>query len=104
MKKPGTLFLKRDNLKLGLALGALAPLLIFTAIYYYRFSAYPFRDFVPLFFREKQLVTFFGAWCLVGNIALFTVYINSGRDKTATGIFAVTFLYGIAILLIKALG
>jgi len=97
------LFLKKDNLQLGLALGLIVPMLIFLGIYYYRFSAYDFGEFANLFFREKQLITFFGAWCLVGNIAMFTIYINSNRDRTAKGIFAVTLLYGIGVLLLKAL-
>ncbi|MDB5197712.1 MAG: hypothetical protein JWP88_2083 [Flaviaesturariibacter sp.] len=97
------MFLKKDNLQLGFALGLIVPMLIFLGIYYYRFSAYDFGAFTNLFFREKQLVTFFGAWCLVGNIALFTIYINSNRDRTAKGIFAVTLLYGIGVLLLKAL-
>jgi hypothetical protein len=42
-------------------------------------------------------------WCLVSNIALFTYYVNTQKDKTAKGIFAVTLLYGIGILLVKVL-
>lgn len=97
------MFLKRDNLQLGLALGLLMPLVIFIGIYYYRFAAYDFGEFSQLFFKEKGLITFFGAWCLVGNIALFTVYVNTNRDRTAKGIFAVTLLYGIGVLLLKAI-
>jgi hypothetical protein len=103
LKQAGTFFLKRDDIKLGLVLGLITPLLIFLLIYFIRFSAYDFNEFVKVFFSEKKLITFFGAWCLVGNIALFTIYINSGRDKTAKGIFAVTLLYGIGVLLLKAL-
>jgi hypothetical protein len=97
------LFLKKDNLQLGLALGLIVPMLVFFGIYQYRYSAYGFGEFSNLFFREKQLVTFFGVWCLVGNIALFTLYINTGRDRTAMGIFAVSLLYGIGVLVLKAL-
>ena len=101
MKQTGTFFLIRDNLTLGLILGFLTPLLIFAGIYFVRFSTYDFGEFVALFFRENRLITFFGAWCLVGNIALFTYYINTARDKTAKGIFALSVVYGILILLLK---
>ena len=101
MKQTGTFFLIRDNLTLGLVLGFIAPLLIFIGIYFARFSSYGFGEFVTLFFRENRLITFFGAWCLVGNIALFTYYINTSRDKTAKGIFALSVVYGILILLLK---
>jgi len=101
LKKTGTFFLLKDNLKLGLALGFLAPLVIFFGIYLARFSSYDFGDFSTLFFQENRLITFFGAWCLVGNIALFTYYINTNRDQTAKGIFALSVVYGILILLLK---
>ena len=103
MKNPGALFLKKDNLKLGIALGLLAPVLVFFIIYFARFSTYDFGEFIGIFFKENRLITFFGVWCLVGNVALFTAYINTRRDETAKGIFAITLVYGIGILLLKLL-
>ncbi|HEY0355785.1 MAG TPA: hypothetical protein VGC29_06260 [Flavisolibacter sp.] len=101
MKKTGTFFLTRDNLKLGLILGLITPLIVFVIVYYARFTGYSFSEFVDLFMREKQIITFWGVWCLVGNIALFTYYINTNKDKTAKGIFAISLVYGIGILLLK---
>jgi hypothetical protein len=101
LKKTGTFFLTRDNLKLGLLLGLITPLIVFVIVYYVRFTGYEFGEFIDLFFRQKQIITFWGVWCLVGNIALFTYYINTQKDRTAKGIFAVTLLYGIGILLMK---
>lgn len=77
------------------------PLLVFVLIYYARFSGFDFSDYLQTFFKEKSLITFFGVWALVGNIALFTYYINSRIDKTAKGIFVITIVYGIGILLLK---
>ena len=101
MKKTGTFFLTRDNLKLGLLLGLIMPMIIFIIVYYLRFSGYEFNEYLNLFMREKQLITFWGVWCLVGNIALFTYYVNTHKDRTAKGIFAITLVYGIGILLLK---
>jgi hypothetical protein len=103
LKKTGTFFLKKDSLQLGLLLGLLTPVIVFVFIYFARFSGYGFNEFLSVFFRENGLITFFGVWCLVGNIALFTFYINTGRDQTAKGIFAVTLVYGIGVLLLKLL-
>jgi fatty acid desaturase len=102
LKAAGTFFLKRDELRLGLLLGLLAPMLLFFIIYQVRFSHYNLGEFFHLFPTEKRLITFFGAWCLVGNIALFTAYVNTGRDRTARGIFIVSLIYGIGVLLAKA--
>ena len=97
------MFLKKDNLKLGIALGLIAPFIVFFIIYFVRFSGYEFSEFLELFFKENRLITFFGVWCLVGNVALFTIYINRRRDETAKGIFDITVIYGIGMLLLKVL-
>lgn len=104
MKKTGTFFLIKDDLKLGLILGLVTPLIVLVLIYYARFSDYQeFGEFFRAFFLQKQLITFWGVWCLVGNIALFTYYINTRKDRTAKGIFGITLVYGIGILLLKLL-
>lgn len=103
MKTTGTFFLKKDNLQLGLLLGFMLPLLVFMLIYLLRFSDAELSDFIQTFAAQKSLITFFGVWCLVCNIALFTYYVNSHKDKTAKGIFVVTLVYGIGILLVKVL-
>lgn len=104
MKTTGTFFLKKDSLQLGLLLGFVLPLIIFVVIYLVRFSEIDFVDFVTLkFIHEKSLITFFGVWCLVSNIALFTYYVNTQKDHTAKGIFAMTLVYGIGVLLAKVL-
>ncbi|HEV7621260.1 MAG TPA: hypothetical protein VGO09_05985 [Flavisolibacter sp.] len=101
MKKTGTFFLKKDNLQIGLLLGLISPVFVLIIIYLLKFTEYDFNDFMRTFFRENRLITFFGVWCLVGNIALFTYYINTSKDKTAKGIFAITLVYGIGILVLK---
>jgi hypothetical protein len=101
LKKTGTFFLKRDDLPTGLVVGIFAPFLVFIAIYFIRFSGYTVDEFFRVFLRENRLITFFGVWCLVGNVALFTYYINTHRDRTAKGIFGVTLVYGVGILLLK---
>ncbi|HEU4471736.1 MAG TPA: hypothetical protein VFR58_11665 [Flavisolibacter sp.] len=101
MKKTGTFFLTRDNLRLGLILGLVTPFIVLVILYYARFSYQEFGEFIRAFFQQKQLITFWGVWCLVGNIALFTYYINTRKDNTAKGIFGITLVYGIGILLLK---
>lgn len=103
MKAAGTFFLNRNNVKLGLGIGIVAPLLVLALIYLFRFRAYSFNEYLGVLVHERSLITFFGAWCLVGNIALFTYYTNTGRHLTARGIFVLTVIYGIAVLLAKAI-
>lgn len=56
------------------------------------------------FKTNKRLVTAISIPCLFLNVILFTVYINSRKDKTAKGIFASTIIYAIASLLFKFMG
>lgn len=94
--------LKQDNLKLGFLLGFIAPLI--SLVVYYLIKFYPLfsiTDFFRFFSTNKNQITAISVPCLLLNIALFTIYINSHRDKTAKGIFAITLIYAIVALLLK---
>lgn len=97
------MFLNKNNFKLGVALGLLAPMVVFAILYALKFSAYTFNSFLEIFPKEPRLITFFSAWCLVGNIALFTLFINTNKYQAGKGIFLVTVLYGLGFLLLKVL-
>lgn len=98
-----TFILKRDNLKLGLILGLLGPLLGLVFVYFFssNFRSLSFMEFLDFFFHDNRLITSVGALCLLANAVLFTLYINTHRDNTAKGIFATTLIYGITILILK---
>jgi hypothetical protein len=94
---------KKDNLQFGMLLGLLGPILGLVVVYFISYSTFTFGDFIDSFFHEKRLITSIGSLSLLANVVLFTIYINTHRDKTAKGIFAITLIYGIAILAIKVL-
>jgi hypothetical protein len=93
---------KKDNLRLGLVLGLVAP--IISLVIYYLVKFYPtfsIKDFFDFLRTNKSQITAVSVPCLVLNIALFTYYINSHKDSTAKGIFAATLIYAIIALLFK---
>jgi hypothetical protein len=93
---------KKDNLRLGLILGLVAPILSLFVYYFVKFyPLYSFKDFLSFIQSNKTQITAISVPCLVLNIVLFTVYINSHRDKTAKGVFAATLIYAIIALLFK---
>jgi hypothetical protein len=93
---------KKDNLRFGLLLGFIAPLLSLIAYYFIKFyPLFSVRDCLNFIGENKNQITAISVPCLILNIALFTFYINTHRDKTAKGIFAITIIYAIAALLIK---
>jgi hypothetical protein len=92
---------KKDNLRLGLVMGLIAPILSLVIYYFVKFSAYSFKDFLEFVRNNKSQITAISVPCLVANIALFTIYINSHREQTAKGVFAATLVYAIIALLFK---
>jgi hypothetical protein len=45
------MILNKDNLRLGLILGLLGPLLGLVAVYFIKFPSYPFSDFLSYFYE-----------------------------------------------------
>ncbi|HYC41149.1 MAG TPA: hypothetical protein VEB63_11755 [Chitinophagaceae bacterium] len=95
--------IKQDNLKLGLILGLIGPALGLVVIYFIKFPSQSFFEFFDFFIRDNRMITSIGSLSLLANVILFTIYINVHRDQTAKGIFIITLIYGIAILLLKIL-
>lgn len=95
---------KKDNLRFGILLGFLGPLISLIVYYFIKFyPTFSVADFFRFVAQNKNQVTAISVPCLILNIALFTIYINTRRDKTAKGIFAITLVYAIAALLLKFL-
>jgi len=92
---------KKDNLRLGLVLGLIGPVIGLIVVYFIQFSGLTFSDFISGFFNDRKLITSIGSLSLLANVVLFTLYINTHRDLTARGIFIVTLIYGIGILVLK---
>ena len=93
---------KKDNLRLGLILGLVAPIVSLVIYYFVKFwPTFTVRDFLDFLRTNKTQITAVSVPCLVLNIALFTIYINSHRDQTAKGVFAATLIYAIIALLFK---
>jgi len=96
------LIFKKDNLKFGILLGILGPLLAMLLYYLGVFSGtINLTEYFYVLRTNKQLLTAISSISLLANATLFTVYINTHRDKTAKGIFVATLIYGIAVLVYK---
>lgn len=97
--------LKKDRIVLGVIWGFIAP--IFGMVIYYFIVFYTkkvgFVEFLGYLKQYKTLLTGVSSISLVANAVLFTIYINSRRDKTAKGIFLATLVYGVTVLLIKVI-
>jgi hypothetical protein len=96
------LIFKKDNLKFGILLGILGPLLAMIIYYFWVFSrTISLSEYIYVLGTNKQLLTAISSISLLANAILFTLYINTHRDKTAKGVFVATLLYGIFVLMYK---
>lgn len=95
---------KKDTLTRGFILGLLTPIIALTVYYYAKIAPNTWGEFLRYLVTEKRLLSGLTVICLIPNIALFTLFINTHRDQTAKGIFGVTLLFAIVSLLIKFLG
>jgi hypothetical protein len=95
--------LRRDNIRLGLILGFLAPILGAVIYYFVAFFGHgvSFIEYLNYLREYKSMLTLVSSVSLIANAVLFTFYVNAGKDKTIKGIFLSTVIYGIAVLLIK---
>lgn len=96
------MILQKDNLRLGLILGIIAP--FFGMLIYYFWKFYPtfsIGDFFQVLGLQKALITALISFSLFANAVIFTLYINTRRDRTARGIFIITCIYAIAAIILK---
>ena len=95
------MILKRDNFKLGIVLGFLAPILGIVCFYLINFRSAKFVNFLEVMLTLKSFFSAVITVSLVANGAIFTIYTNTDRDETARGIFVATMIYAIVCLVLK---
>lgn len=94
----------KDDLRLGLFLGFIAPIVGMLLYYMVQFrNSITFGEFFHIILVQRTLLTAIVSVSLVANAAIFTFYINKRLDQTAKGIFIATCVYGVASLIWKFL-
>jgi len=95
----------KDNVKLGLVLGFLAPFIGVYGYYLWKLqSAGSFWRFL-VFLADKDYghatLTSALTFSLLANAILFTVYANTDKYRTAKGIFILTMIYAVPLVIMK---
>jgi tryptophan-rich sensory protein len=94
-----------DDIRFGLLLGFLVPVLGTFIYYFIQFRHLTTLDGFFMYLKnEKALLTAMISILLVVNIAIFTFFINKRKDKTAKGIFIASLVYGLGSVLWKMFG
>ena len=96
---------KKDNFIFGMTIGFVAPLLGLLLFKMYKFKVFSYRETFQFMLLEPgfKTLTVGLSLSLLLSALMFTLYINSGRDKTAKGIFVTTMIYGLFILIVKTI-
>lgn len=96
------MILQKDNLRLGLVVGIIAPLFGMLIYYFWKFfPTFSVGDFFHVLAIQKTLITALISFSLFANAVVFTLYINTRRDRTAKGIFIITCIYALAAFILK---
>ena len=95
------MFLTKDNLKLGLVLGLIGPIIGMIIVYKVKFPWMNFKEFLDYFIHNNKVITNVGTFSLLANALLFAIYVHFDKVRTFKGIFIVTLFYGIGILVMK---
>ena len=97
------MIIKRDTIKLGLLIGFVVPLIGIFLYKFVKFKIFTFKETFQYMLYEPGHKTLSVALTLAlfVNAVLFTIYLNTRKDKTAKGIFLVTLVYGVVVLFLK---
>jgi hypothetical protein len=95
----------KDNVKLGLVLGFLAPFIGIYGYYLLRLkdtgSFWKYLNFLADKDYGHSALTSALTFSLLANAVVFTAYANTDRYRTAKGIFILTLVYAIPLIIMK---
>ncbi len=99
MKKPKKIF---DSLFIGLVSGLLIPLVTIFLFYSSKdvYGVQTFEGFIK-YTISYQIVSQVLSVCLLGNLAIFFLFIWSHRYRAGKGVIYATMIYGFGILIYK---
>lgn len=91
---------KFNNIRLGLLLGILAPVLTMFIIYLLKFTNYGFQELVEMLVAKKVFTKIISL-CVIPNLALFFLFLNKNYFRSARGVLLATLLFAIFVFITK---
>ena len=93
--------MKKNSFPPGIILGILSPVLGIVIFYFWKAANSPLDYFLHALLENKTLLTAAISFSLFINAAVFTWTVNTGKDKTARGVFLVTLIITIPAIIYK---
>ncbi len=94
-------FIKKDDIKIGLILGILLPIMALYLQFLYKEYATTFSGFLHILKENKGILTAISTVALILNGLVFGVLIQFKRFETAKGLFIPTVIMSVVILIYK---
>ncbi|NOQ27441.1 MAG: hypothetical protein GQ564_18925 [Bacteroidales bacterium] len=91
---------KINNIKLGMLLGIIAPILSMLVIYLVKFSEYNFQELID-FLLARRIFTKIISLCVIPNLALFFFFLNKNYYYSARGVLISTVLFALFVFISK---
>ena len=98
---------KKDSILFGCIIGLLAPVLGVVLFKYIKLDGISFKEMFDYMLHlpgGHSLLSAALSVSLVLNLVLLTAYLNMKKDQTSKGIFAITVVYAVVVLLLKKFG
>jgi hypothetical protein len=93
---------KYDKTATGIVVGAVAPLTVFLLIYLFRYTEYPFSDYLVHLWQLKLTFKILSL-CGFANLLIFFYYLRNKMEKAARGIIISTLMYALLFLVFEIL-
>ncbi len=91
---------KIDKLWIGLFLGVITPIIVLLVYYQINFSYIRVDTFLFETFMKRIFLPLLSL-CVIGNLAVFFVFIQTEKYYAARGVVFATLLYAIAVFVLK---
>lgn len=91
-----------DSVVVGFAAGFSVPVLVFFAVYFFGEQDVSFTGYIRNLWRLQALVKLVSL-CVFANLLVFMGFIRLKYDRAAQGVLGATILYGLAVLVSRAL-
>lgn len=91
-----------DDVKIGLAAGIIAPIIVFL-LYYIIFHRHMDFFYFLKYLKDGDIFIATLSLCVIINLLLFFICLWTNRDRTARGVVMATFLYAIYVAIMKSI-
>jgi hypothetical protein len=92
--------LKINNIKLGMLLGIIAPILSMLVVHLIKFPEYNFQELLD-YLVARRIFTKIVSLCVFPNLALFFIFLNKNYYSSARGVLMSTVLFALFVFIIK---